>query len=43
MGINEGKNRNDTIDSWSEAAPYWTHGIMRAIQDIQKWDKENGY
>ena len=42
--MNEGKDRQDTIDSWSAPITnYWTHGIMRQIQEIEKWDKENGY
>ena len=42
MGMNEGKDRNDTIDSWTPST-YWTSGIMKAIEEINKWDKENGY
>jgi hypothetical protein len=33
-----------SFDSWNGAAVvYYTHGIMRQIQEIEKWDKENGY
>ena len=38
------KPKPKSFDSWNTShVIIYTHGIMRQIQEIEKWDKENGY
>ena len=44
MKLKARRTRPRDLDSWSTAGVIiYTHGIMRQIQEIEKWDKENGY